>query len=320
MYVLANRNLELSCDETVACRFGGARTSYANMLIRMEETKSELMPLCNHFSKNAVEERITAIMKTKKATILSLVLAAVLVVGTVTAFAASARKDGAGTETTAADGSAAKPDQKFLDAGLAYRNYTWFYQGEAVAGMYDDNGGTYNDVGVSDIYFAIKRGSNGKITEPTPITKKQFVELADRHINLTTDSTEEEDTLMSYVNPDDGKTYYSFDDGKAFEPQTDAEFGALYPTPNIEWWTYDEFNAWLDEEKVRLQSIVVETGEVNGRKFTWTQEEIGKTIVLYPEMLAAVKPFCEKQVKLGNMRQSEANEILSRYTENQKAA
>ena len=31
------------------------------------------------------------------------------------------------------------------------------------------------------------------------------------------------------------------------------------------------------------------------------------------EMLAAVKPFCTKQVKQGNMKQSEADEILSRY-------
>ena len=38
-----------------------------------------------------MEERITAIMKTRKTTILSLVLAAVLVAGTVTVFATSAK-------------------------------------------------------------------------------------------------------------------------------------------------------------------------------------------------------------------------------------
>lgn len=35
------------------------------------------------------------------------------------------------------------------------------------------------------------------------------------------------------------------------------------------------------------------------------------------ELLAVVKPFCEEQVKLGNMQQSEADEIISRYTENE---
>ena len=32
MYVLANRDIELSCDETVVCRFGsGTRASYAKV-------------------------------------------------------------------------------------------------------------------------------------------------------------------------------------------------------------------------------------------------------------------------------------------------
>ena len=31
------------------------------------------------------------------------------------------------------------------------------------------------------------------------------------------------------------------------------------------------------------------------------------------ELLAEVKPFCEEQVKLGNMQLSEADEIISRY-------
>lgn len=34
---------------------------------------------------------------------------------------------------------------------------------------------------------------------------------------------------MSYVDPTDGKTYYSFDDGKTFEPMTDEEFEARLP-------------------------------------------------------------------------------------------
>ena len=31
------------------------------------------------------------------------------------------------------------------------------------------------------------------------------------------------------------------------------------------------------------------------------------------ELLEVVKPFCEEQVKLGNMEQSEADEIISQY-------
>ncbi len=106
MYVLANRDIELSCDETVIRRFGSAqRASYAKVLIRMEEVKSGFAPLCNNFSKNAIEERITAIMKTKKITVVSLILAAALVVGTVTVFATSAQTETANPPASTLDES-----------------------------------------------------------------------------------------------------------------------------------------------------------------------------------------------------------------------
>ena len=203
MYALANRDIELSCDEAVIRRFGhDARASYARVLIRMEEVQSGLTPLCNHFSKNVIEERITAIMKTRKITVISLLLAAALVVGTVTVFATSAN----------------------LEANM-------------------------NDV------------------------------------ETEVDSV----SLMSYVDPDDGKTYYSFDEGTTFEPLTDEEFEARFPTPNVQWWTYDEYKAWLADEKVQLQSLLGETDRVNGHKFTWTQEEIDKTIAMYEDVLADIK-------------------------------
>lgn len=388
MYALANRDLELSCDETVVRRFGGARASYANVLIRMAEVKSGLTPLCNHFSKNAIEERITAIMKTKKTTIFSLILATVLVTGTVTVFATSAREDASayvpitvGNAEATEGGINAAPDPELLAVGLTYRKNSWYYQGKAVAGMYDDNGGIYTDgAAADDIYLAIKRGGDGKITGLTPITKKQFTELVDRRMNDV--GTEAEDgSLMSCVNPDDGRTYYSFDDGKTFEPMTDEEFEARFPMPDIEWWTYDEFKAWLDEEKAQLQGILGEKGWTGGEgSFIWTQKKIDETIALYEsiladikngimysktvdgrqdevmmsynpadiststdekglyikldngeertfgpyetdeELLAAVKPFCEEQVKLGNMKQSEADAILGRYTSGQKTS
>ena len=67
MYVLANRDIELSCDETVVQIFGETmKSAYAMMLIGMEEKKNKITPLCNSFSKNAIEERIVSIMKMKK--------------------------------------------------------------------------------------------------------------------------------------------------------------------------------------------------------------------------------------------------------------
>lgn len=67
MYILANRDIELSCDETVVHSFGEAiKSVYASALIEMEEKKSHFSPLVNNFSKNSIEERIVSIMKLKK--------------------------------------------------------------------------------------------------------------------------------------------------------------------------------------------------------------------------------------------------------------
>lgn len=90
MYVLANRDMELSCDERVMDTLGGKeKAPYALTLITMEETRSRCFSLYNHFSKLAIEERIEAIMKYKKISVLAMVLAVALVLGSTTAFAAT---------------------------------------------------------------------------------------------------------------------------------------------------------------------------------------------------------------------------------------
>ncbi len=99
MYILANRDIELSCDEAVVRLFGeNKKATYARVLISIEETRNGLTPLCNNFSKNAIEERINAIMKIKKTTICSLILASFIVAGTTTAFASSANAQPQQTE------------------------------------------------------------------------------------------------------------------------------------------------------------------------------------------------------------------------------
>ncbi|WP_312941014.1 M56 family metallopeptidase [Oscillibacter sp.] len=96
MYILANHDLELSCDEAVVRLFGEEnKATYARTLISMEETKSGLTPLCNSFSKNAIEERVTAIMKIKKTSLIAICVAVALVAGLTVAFATSA-SSGAG--------------------------------------------------------------------------------------------------------------------------------------------------------------------------------------------------------------------------------
>jgi len=91
MYTLFNRDIELACDESVIRQFGEkSKSAYSLMLINMEATKSGLLPFCNNFSKNAIEERITAVMKTKKTSLFAICIAAALIVGVTTTFATSA--------------------------------------------------------------------------------------------------------------------------------------------------------------------------------------------------------------------------------------
>ena len=306
MYVLANRDLELSCDETVLRRFGGdVRAAYARVLIRMEAARGGFAPLCNHFGKNAIEERITAIMKTKRITIVSLGLAALLVAGTVTVFATSAQGGTSGTPaktagafaeenaafagsggTAVESGVPLQPDTDYTAAGISSKGRLWYYAGQPVAMIYDDNDSIYMDEeAAGGGYLHVRRDSAGVISGVDVLTKEQFRELADQRMNAASDTTYEESTLMSYVDPADGRTYYSFDGGKTFEPLTDAEFEARFPTPDAVWWTYDEYKAWPDNEKVELQSLL---GQTSG-DYTWTQQKIDETIALYESILKDIQ-------------------------------
>ena len=94
MYVLANRDTELSCDAWVIRMTGVKnRSSYALRLIKMEERRNGMSALWNHFGKNAISERIEAIMKFKKTSIWACILALALIAGATTAFAAARTDD-----------------------------------------------------------------------------------------------------------------------------------------------------------------------------------------------------------------------------------
>ena len=230
MYVLANRDLELSCDETVLRRFGGdVRAAYARVLIRME-----------------------------------------------------AARGGTAVET----GAPLQPNADYTAAGISSKGRLWYYAGQPVAMIYDDNDSIYMDEeAAGGCYLHVRRDSAGAVSGVDVLTKEQFRELADRRMNAASDTTYEESTLMSYVDPADGRTYYSFDGGKTFEPLTDAEFEARFPTPDVVWWTYDEYKAWLDNEKVELQSLLGQTGG----DYTWTQQKIDETIALYESILKDIQ-------------------------------
>ncbi len=113
MYILFNRDMELSCDEAVLCRLGGnTKSAYAMTLIRMEERKDSFTPLFSNFSRNAMEERIGAIMKLKKRTPGRLVTACLTIMVICGLFATSAMKQPAQASVEAQSKTAAADEKE----------------------------------------------------------------------------------------------------------------------------------------------------------------------------------------------------------------
>jgi len=127
MYLLANRDLKLSCDQQVLRRYGsGSRASYARTLVSLEEKRAYFSPLASNFAKSAMEERIIAIMKDKKATITGIAVGLVLVIAVTVIFATGAIP--LPTAASMPKPSAATPQPnlgQFSTAGSAtfYKNY-----------------------------------------------------------------------------------------------------------------------------------------------------------------------------------------------------
>ena len=83
MSILLNRDLEMTCDEAVLKHFGANKTTkkeYVYALIKIAEARNAYSPIRSYFSTNSAEERIISIMKYKKASCLSVVMAALLLV------------------------------------------------------------------------------------------------------------------------------------------------------------------------------------------------------------------------------------------------
>ena len=120
MLVLLNRDLELSCDEMVLRHFGGTeRASYAHSLIDMAERGRPFSFMHSYFSKNAAEERIIAIMKYKKTSLLALVLTLGMATGFTTG-AVAKESDSAlpSGQPTASEGSNQEAGPQDTDSAL----------------------------------------------------------------------------------------------------------------------------------------------------------------------------------------------------------
>lgn len=199
MYVLANRDIELTCDETVVRTYGETiKSAYALTLIGLEEKKSRPTPLVNNFSKNAIEERIVSIMKMKKTSFVGIFLAVVLVIGTVTVFATNAttaaNKEPVGASegnTSLSDEEIAKQKQErkeeitkqysvYSKYGLTYNQEKdrFFYNGQLVRFFADklDDSGFYNSFSYTDGDIDLRGVRNAKfeLIGLEPVSQEEY--------------------------------------------------------------------------------------------------------------------------------------------------
>lgn len=287
MYVLANRDLELACDEAVVRKFGeNKRSAYARALIAMEERKSRLTPLCNNFSKNAIEKRIVSIMKMREKTKYGVVLAVLLIVGTTTVFATSAtaaviESDGTGIQISS-------------DVVLSRLNEE--------TGEYEistDNGKTWANEEDED-YFP-------NVEWWTYDGYKVWME-------------QEIQNLTSFA--DDGEPDYYDKDGnlKEFTQEDVDEAAALYKSilEDI------KNGARVSKSVDGCDDVIISMSPPNnnvavatayGAVFTGDN---GEQIEFGPyeteeELLSVLEPYCEDLIKSGEMTQEEVDELMNKY-------
>ena len=103
-----------------------------------------------------------------------------------------------------------------------------------------------------------------------------------------------EDDGMSIMSKggENGEKLYSVDGGKSWmsEERYQAEYGSWGDDWQVEWWTYEDYKAWLEEEKAALQSIIGERAYTSSDGwFTWDQKKVDETIAMYEGILEDIK-------------------------------
>lgn len=202
LYILAGRDMELSCDEAALRILGGRqqRAAYARTLLGMEQTRTLNTSLYSQFSGFPLEERIQAIMNYKKMSAASAVLAAALILGSVTAFA-----------------------------------------------------------------DAVPKNNSPKNDAPT----------------VQTD-------VLSLRSGATGGQLYSTDGGITWLTQEACQ--AQAGQWQVQWWTPEEYRAWLEQEKQELAGIIGSQGWTPSTGwFTWDQAKVDETVALYEQVLEKIQ-------------------------------
>lgn len=150
MYAVANRDLELECDEQTAHAFSwGSPSGYARALISLEERRSMGSPFASYFSQTTLEARVRALMSTKRCGALRL-MAAALVVGALAMVCGASGTPGAIGQVTLFDYASSRYEPSQIPIAEAYELAPGSAQFEE-AEIWGDAGVTYFYEGMDEL-------------------------------------------------------------------------------------------------------------------------------------------------------------------------
>lgn len=124
-----------------------------------------------------------------------------------------------------------------------------------------------------------------------PEDKKEPCEGQNAPVTAYTES-EKDASVMMMSNGDTGEKLYSVDGGATWmsEERYQAGYGGWGDDWEVEWWTYEDYKAWLEQEKKDLREIIGSQGWTPSTGwFTWDQAKVDETIAMYEGILEDIK-------------------------------
>ena len=308
MLSLAGRDIELSCDEAVLEQLGCKREDYAMALIRLEERRS--IPTGAAFGRNAVRERIEAIMKFKKTTLAGIIFSACLIAGTSSAFATVNSENSTQEAVSAVEQEAVYNTNRdgIDDVDVEWWTYdeykTWLGQEKqniaelvkrGASGWTRDRGEFIWTQEVADETIALYEQNLEDIRNGARISKSvngsddvMIFESPDRSNILVEDNggqTSADDELYQYVVEDDGTVLYSDDSELAAHTTKDssmseedfAEFYSKYEQYGL---TYEDSKLYYRGEPVKFfDDVVAEYSTADITEVMWYHNSDGNVVL-----------------------------------------
>lgn len=308
MLSLAGRDIELSCDEAVLEQLGCKREDYAMALIRLEERRS--ISTGAAFGRNAVRERIEAIMKFKKTTLAGIIVSACLIAGTTTAFATVNSENSTKEAVSAVEQEAVYNTNRdgIDDVDVEWWTYdeykTWLEQEKqniaelvkrGASGWTRDRGEFIWTQEVADETIALYEQNLEDIRNGARISKSvngsddvMIFESPDGSNILVEDNggqTSADDELYQYVVEDDGTVLYSDDSELVAHTTKDssmseedfAEFYSKYEQYGL---TYEDSKLYYRGEPVKFfDDVVAEYSTADTTEVMWYLNSDGNVVL-----------------------------------------